>query len=120
YFALRKDDGTYGMLQNMGKQINSAADEGMPQLLSDGRTLLFSSEGYSGYGDFDLYVTHRLDDTWKNWSEPVNLGGAINSNDFDGQPYYDEVGQVLYYVASVGGTPVLRQVSLPVGLLAAP
>ncbi|UMY66931.1 MULTISPECIES: hypothetical protein [unclassified Flavobacterium] len=120
YFALRKDDGTYGMLQNMGKQVNSAADEGMPQLLSDGRTLLFSSEGYSGYGDFDLYVTHRLDDTWKNWSEPINLGGAINGNDFDGQPYYDETAQVLYYVASVGGTPVLRQVPLPIALLAAP
>jgi len=120
YFALRKDDGTYGMLQNMGKVINSAADEGMPQLLSDGKTLLFSSEGYSGYGDFDLYVTYRLDDTWKNWSEPVNLGAKINGNDFDGQPYYDEQDETLYYITSVEGTPVLKQVHLPRSLISKP
>lgn len=113
YFAMRKDDGTYGMLQNMGKVINSAADEGMPQLLSDGKTLLFSSNGFSSYGDFDLYVSRRLDDTWKNWSEPVNLGGKINSNDFDGQPFYDEKGGMLYYITSVEGNPVLKQVAIP-------
>ena len=28
YFATQKEDGTYGLLQNMGKSINSAADEG--------------------------------------------------------------------------------------------
>ena len=32
YFAQQKEDGSYGFLQNMGKVINSAADEGMCQL----------------------------------------------------------------------------------------
>lgn len=117
YFAPRKEDGSYGLLQNMGKILNSAADEGMPQLLSDGRTLLFSSNGFSSHGDFDLYVSTRLDDSWKNWSEPVNLGPAINGDDFDGQPFYDEVSQTLLYISAVDGQPALKQAAIPAGLL---
>ncbi|HNP33631.1 MAG TPA: hypothetical protein PKN96_10090, partial [Flavobacterium sp.] len=113
YFTQRKDDGTYGFLQNMGKVINSAADEGMPQLLSDQKTLLFSSNGFSGFGDFDIYVSHRLDDTWKNWSEPINLGSKINSNEFDGLPFYDETNEILYFITSVNGSNVLKGISIP-------
>jgi outer membrane protein OmpA-like peptidoglycan-associated protein len=32
-----------------------------------------------GFGGLDLFMTRRLDDTWKNWSPPVNLGKYINS-----------------------------------------
>ena len=112
YFAQKKDDGTYGFLQNMGKVINSAADEGMAQLLSDQKTLLFSSNGFSGFGDFDIYVSYRLDDTWKNWSEPVNLGNKINTNEFDGLPFYDETNEILYFVSFADGSNVLKTISI--------
>ena len=42
-------------------------------------TLYFSSKGHPGYGGFDLFMARRLDDTWQNWSKPVNLGPEINS-----------------------------------------
>lgn len=113
YFAQKKEDGTFGFLQSMGKVINSAADEGMAQLLSDQKTLLFSSNGFSGFGDFDIYVSHRLDDTWKNWSEPVNLGSKVNTNEFDGLPFYDETGETLYFITSVEGTNVLKAIAIP-------
>ncbi|MCF6130867.1 hypothetical protein [Flavobacterium wongokense] len=120
YFTQKKEDGTYGFLQNMGKAVNSAADEGMVQLLSDQKTMLFSSNGFSGFGDFDIYVSHRLDDTWKNWSEPVNLGSKINTNEFDGLPFYDETGETLYFITSVDGVNVLKSVALAKGLIANP
>lgn len=113
YFAQQKEDGTYGFLQNMGKVINSAADEGMCQLLSDNKTMLFSSNGFSAYGSFDIYVTYRLDDTWKNWTEPINLGSKVNSVDFDGLPFYDEKNEVLYFISSENETNVLKYISLP-------
>jgi len=74
----------------MGKIINSAADDSTPQLLSDQKTLLFASDGFSGFGNYDIFVSFRLDDTWKNWSEPINLGSKINTSSFDAQPFYDE------------------------------
>ena len=113
YFANRKEDGTYGLLQNMGKVINSAADEGMPQLLSDTKTLLFSSIGFSSYGNYDIYVSYRLDDTWKNWSEPVNLGNKVNSDSFEGSPFYDETTEMLYFTRILEGKSVIARVKIP-------
>ncbi|NNT71986.1 hypothetical protein HKT18_07140 [Flavobacterium sp. IMCC34852] len=117
YFAQQKEDGTYGFLQNMGKVINSAAEEGMCQLLSDNKTMLFSSNGFSAFGSYDIFVSYRLDDTWKNWSEPINLGSKVNSTDFDGLPFYDETNEVLYYISSQNETNILKFVSLPKELL---
>lgn len=117
YFTSRKEDGTYGLLQNMGKIINSAADEGSPCLLSDQKTLLFSSNGFSSFGDFDIYVSYRLDDTWKKWSEPVNLGSKINSLDYEGSPYYDEKSETLYYTKWVNEQPTLSFVKIPLANL---
>lgn len=113
YFAQQKEDGTYGLLQNMGKVINSAADEGMCQLLSDNKTMLFSSDGFSAFGSYDIFVSYRLDETWKNWSEPINLGSKVNTTDFDGLPFYDEKNEVLYFISSENETNVLKYVSVP-------
>lgn len=117
YFAQQKEDGTYGFLQNMGKIINSGANEDMAQLLSDQKTLLFSSNGFSGYGDFDIYVSYRLDDSWKNWSEPINLGSKINTAEFDGLPYYDEKNEVLYFISNTDGISILKQITISKGEL---
>jgi hypothetical protein len=113
YFANIKEDGTYGLLQNMGKTINSAADEGMPQLLSDNKTLLFSSTGFSSYGNYDIYVSYRLDDTWKKWSEPINLGNKINTDSFEGSPFYDETTEMLYFVRTIEGKSSINRVKIP-------
>ena len=112
YFANQKEDGTYGLLQNMGKVINSAADEGMPQLLSDTKTLLFSSIGFSSYGNYDIYVSYRLDDTWKKWSEPINLGNKINSDSFEGSPFYDETTEMLYFTRILEGKSSIGRVKI--------
>ena len=99
-------------MTNAGKTINSAANEGMPFLLSDTKTLLFCSNGFSGYGNYDIYVTYRLDDSWKKWSEPVNLGSKINSKEFDGSPFYDETNQILYYVSVLEDKSILKSIKV--------
>lgn len=113
YFAQRKEDGTYGLLQNMGKVINSADEEITPQLLPDHKTLLFGSCGFSSYGNYDIYVSYRLDDSWKNWSEPINLGPKINSDSFEACPYYDVATEQLYFIKSVEGQMRLFSVAIP-------
>ena len=120
YFANRKEDGTYGFLQNMGKTINTAADEGMPQLLSDTKTLLFGSIGFSSYGNYDIYVSYRLDDSWKKWSEPVNLGNKINSDSFEGSPFYDETTEMLYFTRILEGKSSIVRVKIPKNTLMKP
>jgi hypothetical protein len=63
---------------NMGGVINSALEESSPYLASDQKTLYFASKGHLGMGGYDIYVSHRLDDSWTNWSEPQNMGPAVN------------------------------------------
>ncbi len=113
YFTTKREDGTYGFLQNMGKIINSAGEEASPCLLSDQKTLLFSSNGFSAYGDWDIYVTYRLDETWKKWSEPINLGNKINSTNYDGSPYYDEKTETLFFSSDGDKNTEIKSVYVP-------
>lgn len=63
---------------SMGAVINTEFEESSPFLASDNKTLYFASKGHNGLGGYDIYVTHRLDDSWTNWSQPENLGPAVN------------------------------------------
>lgn len=62
-------------------KISSPADEYSPFLAPDQKTLYFSSDRFSKdkVGGTDIYKTTRLDDSWQNWSEPVNLGKHVNT-----------------------------------------
>ncbi len=63
---------------NMGSIINTEMEESSPYLAADNKSLYFASKGHNGLGGLDIFVTKRLDDTWMNWSEPENLGPAVN------------------------------------------
>ncbi|MBL7863982.1 MAG: PD40 domain-containing protein [Cyclobacteriaceae bacterium] len=63
---------------NMGTTVNTEMEESSPYLAADNKTLYFASKGHNGFGGLDIFVTRRLDDTWTNWSEPENLGPAVN------------------------------------------
>ena len=79
YASFAKNDTVWSKPLNLGPIINSVGEESAPFLASDDRTLYFSSNGFSGYGGNDVYVSKRLDDTWTNWTEPENMGPDINS-----------------------------------------
>lgn len=68
---------------NMGSVINSDMEESSPFLAADNKTLYFASKGHSGFGGYDIFVTRRLDESWTNWSEPENLGPAVNGANDD-------------------------------------
>ncbi|NJN41764.1 MAG: OmpA family protein [Flammeovirgaceae bacterium] len=79
YVSFMKEDSTWTEPKNLGDAVNTAGEESGPFLAEDNVSLYFSSNGFSGYGGNDIYVSKRLDDTWLSWSEPQNLGPDINS-----------------------------------------
>ena len=83
YVSFAQNDSTWSEPLNLGQVVNTSGDDGTPFLASDDKTLYYSSNGFSGYGGQDIYVTKRLDDTWTNWSEPQNMGPEINSKNDD-------------------------------------
>lgn len=100
YVSFLTSDGSWSKPMNLGPQINTPANEESPFLASDGKTLYFSGNGYPGYGSNDIFFTRRLDDTWKKWSEPVNLGSKINSIYWDAYFSVTASGNYAYFVSS--------------------
>lgn len=113
YVIFLQEDGSWSQPMNLGQQINSAAEEGSPFLASDGKTMFFSSKGFSGYGGFDIYLSRRLDDTWQNWSEPENLGVGFNSREDDIFFNFTENDEYAYYTKGTETNTDIYKVKLP-------
>ncbi|HET9055179.1 MAG TPA: OmpA family protein [Cyclobacteriaceae bacterium] len=116
YVSLKNPDGKWQQSINLGSQINTKMQELSPSLSPDTRTLYFSTNS-KGNGSFDVYSATRLDDSWTNWSEPVNMGPEINTTgrelffkDYSGSGFYlftttsnsDRYGNLKVYVPDVG------------------
>ncbi len=96
---------------NLGSVVNTKGDEFGPFLAADDKTLYFVSEGHPGYGNADVWMTKRLDDTWTNWSKPVNMGDKINTPDFDAYFSIDAAGEYAYFSSgnnSIGKSDIFR------------
>lgn len=86
-------------------------DEMSPFLSADMKTLYYSSDRGGGYGDNDVWKTTRLDDTWQNWSEPVNLGPEVNTKNWDAYYTIDARGEYAFMVSSAnsfGRTDIVK------------
>jgi outer membrane protein OmpA-like peptidoglycan-associated protein len=97
YVSFLLPDGSWSEPLNLGNTINTSNDENSPFLAADNKTLYFSSKGYSGYGGYDVYISRRLDDSWKNWTEPENLGNSINTEEDEIFFNIPPAGEFAYY-----------------------
>lgn len=100
---------------NLGPDINTKEMEEDAFLAADNVTLYFESKGHGGYGGFDVFMSKRLDDTWKKWSIPENLGPTINTNKDEQEYYITAKGDYAYFASddkSYGGLDIFR-IKLP-------
>jgi OmpA-OmpF porin, OOP family len=77
-------------------KLSTSTDDLGPYIAPDQKTLYFASarQGQGRQGGTDIYKTTRLDDTWTNWSEPMNLGRPINTSALDYYFTIDRAGNV--------------------------
>ncbi|MFA7327610.1 MAG: OmpA family protein [Candidatus Kapaibacterium sp.] len=105
FVSFIKEDGSYTEPKNLGPTINTLAIGYNPTLAADNTTLYFGSTGHPGYGSGDMWITHRLDETWQNWTEPENLGPYINSSGFELSLSLDAKGDYAYLVSNDNSLP---------------
>lgn len=103
YVSIKKEDGIWTDPENMGATVNSKYADITPFLAADGLTLYFSSDRPGGFGSNDVYMTRRLDYTWKNWSQPRNLGYPINTPGWDAYYTVPANGEFAYFVSTSSG-----------------
>ncbi len=123
YVSFIKADSTWSSPKNLGATINTAGIELTPFLAADDKTLYFSSNGFSGYGETDIFVSRRLDDSWTSWSEPVNAGSLLNSKDWDASCTIDAKGEYVYFTSysnSNKGSADIFRAKLPQEIRPAP
>ncbi|MBI3134880.1 MAG: OmpA family protein [Bacteroidetes bacterium] len=97
YVTHLKEDGSWTKPVSLGSTINNAeTDEHSPFLASDGKTLYYSSDREGGLGSNDIYMIKREDDTWTNWSDPVNMGEGVNTDQWDAYYTIDAQGKFAY------------------------
>ena len=96
YVSFLQHDNTWTEPESLGPTINTSGMEITPYVATDGKTLYFSSNGFAGYGDNDIFVSRRLDDSWKKWSVPKNLGPEINTPRWDAYYSIPASGDVAY------------------------
>jgi len=83
-----------------------------PFMASDNKTLYFSSDGRDGYGNADIFVVRRLDDTWRSWSQPENLGTDINTPNWDAYFKVSPSGKYAFMVNDKSGSSDLYRIPL--------
>lgn len=111
YVSFLQKDGTWKEPVSLGKTLNAFGAETAPFMAADDKTLYFSSNSHPGYGGKDVFVTHRLDNSWKRWSKPKNLGPEINSFGSENGFKVTAQGDYAYLVSYTGkkrGSDIFR------------
>lgn len=80
WYSKRLPNGQWGLAQNMGSKLNTQYEEEAPFISADGKTLIFSSQGHTSMGGFDIFKSEFLDGAW---TDPENIGYPINTSEDD-------------------------------------
>lgn len=95
FYSVPDENGEWQPAENLGKPINSVENEGAASMSQDGKIIIFTAcNRADGVGNCDLYVSYRREN---GWSDPENLGPAVNSDGWDSQPCLSHDGKTLYF-----------------------
>ena len=94
-------DGVWSKPINAGKSLNTSYWESNPSLSSSGDELFFTSNRPPTYGGRDLWYcrVEQLSDGRLRFSNPENLGQAVNSPQDDYAPYIHADNRTLYFLS---------------------
>lgn len=94
YTSHQQPDGSFSKPQK--SQLSTATDDVGPFISPDQQALYFASarQAPGRQGGVDIYKTTRKDESWSNWSEPVNMGKPINTSALDFYFTIDNNGNV--------------------------
>lgn len=83
-YRVAVSNGSFGAVQALGPEVNSAGNEWAPALSPDGATLLFATDGRGGAGRHDLFFARR-DGDGKSWQAAEAVPGDLNTaeDEFD-------------------------------------
>lgn len=95
------NNGQWSRAERMPEPVNSTDNEGAQCISQDGRIMFYTAcNRNDGGGRCDLYMCVNKSGRW---SKPRNLGSAVNSGAWEGQPTFSIDGRTLYFVSNRKG-----------------
>ena len=95
------NNGQWSCAERMPEPVNSTDNEGAQCISQDGRIMFYTAcNRNDGGGRCDLYMCVNKSGRW---SKPRNLGSAVNSGAWEGQPTFSIDGRTLYFVSNRKG-----------------
>ena len=106
-----KTDGEWGQIEVLKiKNSRLASIDADYTIVPNDSIIILSTLRYDTEGERDLYLIRR--EKGKQWSEPLNLGGNINTTLDEYAPYYSESERSLYFASNgypgFGGSDIYR------------
>ncbi len=97
FFKSQRDTGQWVMAKPIEGYVNSEQNEGAQNISQDGQWLVFTGcNRPQGFGSCDIYISYLQKE---GWSEPVNAGGWVNSDQWESQPCLSPDKRELYFAS---------------------
>ena len=114
YVSFKQKNGKWSKPQTLGSGINTPDEETSVFLAADGKTIYFASNGRpNNLGGLDIYMSKRLDDTWRRWTTPKNLGKDFNTPNHDFNFTIPASGEYAYFSSGPIRSSNLYRIKLP-------
>lgn len=97
----REGSNNWSQARRLNGSINTPQNEGAQIISQDGQWLVFTGcnrEG--GFGSCDIYISYL---TPQGWSEAINLGNKVNSDQWESQPCLSPDKRDLYFTSKRPG-----------------
>ncbi len=122
FFSAKRNDSGWNKASPLGGNVNTDLNEGAQMISQDGQWLVFTGcNRADGWGSCDIYISYL---TPKGWSEAINLGGKINTDQWESQPCLSPDKRDLYFTSrrlgGYGGSDLYVSHLLPNGQWSAP
>lgn len=101
YVSELSEGGIWGAPEKLSDVINTPFSEESVFIHPDGKTLYFSSNGHTGMGGLDIFVSKKDKDG--NWSKPKNLGYPINTFNDENSLLVSADGKLAYFASNREG-----------------
>jgi outer membrane protein OmpA-like peptidoglycan-associated protein/tetratricopeptide (TPR) repeat protein len=93
----RFSSGNWSTAKPIEGTINTPMSEAAQNISSDGQWMVFTAINRpDSYGNYDLYMTFMSP---QGWEDPINMGGRLNSDQWDAQPSLSPDKRDLYFAS---------------------
>lgn len=97
FFHSKKQNNNWTFAKPLTGDINTEQNEGAQNISQDGEWLVFTGcNRPRGFGSCDIYISYL---TSQGWSEALNLGGNVNSDQWESQPCLSPDKRDLYFAS---------------------